>query len=95
MRPHLAFLEQLLQAGPQQAPLVEVLLTAVAAVDDDAAHAAPLQQGLVDREVSDVGHDLVALGVAQRLRLLGRVAVERQRGIRRIAGERVRRQGIR
>ncbi|OLS97656.1 hypothetical protein BJF90_42425 [Pseudonocardia sp. CNS-004] len=94
MRPHLPLLEQLLQAGPQQAPLVEVLLAAVAAVDDDATHAPRLQESLVDREVGEVGHHFVALGVAQRVLLDRLRAVERQRGVVRISGERVRWQRI-
>ena len=44
VRTHLALVEQLLQARPQQAPLVVVLLAAIGAVDHDAPHAARLQQ---------------------------------------------------
>ncbi len=94
MGPHLPLVEQLLEAGAQQAPLVEVLFAAVAAVDDDAAHATRLEECLVDGEIGEVGHDFVALGLAQRLLLDGLRAVERQRGVVRISGERVRWQRI-
>ena len=74
---------------------MEVLLAAVGAVDDDAPHPATLQQGLVDRQVREVGDHLVALGVAHRLGLLGRRSVEGQRRVVRVAGERVWRQCVR
>jgi hypothetical protein len=93
--PHLPLLQQLLEARPQQAPLVEVLLAAVAAVDDDAAHATGLQQSLVDGEVGEIGHHLVALGLAQPVLLAALRTVEGEGGIMRVTGERVRRQGIR
>jgi hypothetical protein len=91
---HLTLVEQLLEAGAQEAPLVEVLLAAVAAVDDDAANATSLEECLVDGEICEVGHHFVALGLAQRLLLDGFRAVERQRGVVRISGERVRWQRI-
>jgi hypothetical protein len=49
---------------------------------------------LVDRQVGEVGHHLVALLVGQRVLLLGLPAVQRQRGVLRIPGERVRRKGV-
>ena len=94
VRAHLPLVEQLLQARPQQAPLVVVLLAAIRAVDHDAAHAARLQQRLVHREIGEVGHHLVALLDAQRLGLAELRGVDRERGVVRIPGERVRRQRI-
>jgi hypothetical protein len=73
---------------------VEVLFAAVAAVDDDATHPASLEECLVDGEIGEVRHNLVALGLAQRLLLDGLRAIERQRGVVRISGERVRWQRI-
>ena len=94
MRAHLALVEQLLQAGPQEAPLVVVLLAAVTTIDDDAPHAARLQQRLVDSEISEIGDDLVTLVEAQRIGIARLGGVDRQRGVVRIPGERVRRQRI-
>ncbi len=95
VRAHLTLVEQLLQARAQQAPLVEVLVAAVAAVDYDAAHPATLQQRLVHGEVGQVGQDLVAVAVGQLLCVVRLRGVQRQRGIVRIPGEGVRWQGVR
>jgi len=62
---------------------------------DDSAHPAGLQQGLVDGEIGQVGHDLVALGLAHLLGLLLCGGVEGQRRIVGIAGEGVWRQCVR
>ncbi len=89
MRAHLALVEQLLQARSQQTPRVVMLLSAVAAVHDDAAHPAALQKCLVHREVGEVGHYLVAFLPTQRIRLVALGDIEGQRRIVWIPGERV------
>lgn len=95
MGPHLPLVQQLLEARPQQTPLVKVLLAAVAAVDDDAAHATGLQQRLVDGEVGEIGHHLVAFGLGQPVLLAALRTVEGEGRVMRVTGERIRRQGIR
>jgi len=89
VRAHPAVGEQLLKAGPQKVPVVEVGQVAFAAVDDDSAHPAWFEKRLVDGQVGEIGEQFGALvfvdGVAGRIvqgvDLPGRIV--------RVVGERV------
>ena len=67
MRAHPPVGQQLLQTGSQQVPVVVVRFVALAAVDDDPADPAGLEEGLVDGQIREIGQQLGAFGVADRL----------------------------
>lgn len=93
MRAHPAGLKQLLQAGPQQVPVVVVLLSTVGAVHHDPAKAAGRQQCLVDGQIAQIGEQPGPLLVIQRLFyvILGVIqCLQRQSRVLRVTSERVR-----
>ncbi len=67
MRAHPADVEQLLQTGPQQMPVMVVQLGTVRAVHRDTAQPARRQQGLIDGQITKVSEQPGALLVVQRL----------------------------
>ncbi len=67
MRSYPTVLQQLTKARLEQVPLVEVRLVAVAALDDDAADAAWLQQQLVQRQVGQVREHVRSFDVVEQL----------------------------
>lgn len=92
MRAHPAGFEQLLEAGPEQLPIVVVLLGAIGAVHDDSAYSARSQQCLVYGQIAQIREQTGPLVVVQLL-LYAIVAVlqgsQRQSRVIRVASERV------
>jgi hypothetical protein len=90
MRAHPAGFEQLLQAGPEQLPVVIVLLSTIRAVHDNAAYSAGSQQSLVDGQIAQVSEQAGSLLIVERFvdAVVGTVqSFQRQSRILRIASE--------
>ena len=71
MHAGLAGVEHVLEVVLQQGPLVEVVLPALLARDDDALHVLGREDGMHLREVRQVGLDVRAFVLGELERLLG------------------------
>ena len=82
--------QQLQQVGPQHVPVVIVVLLTLVAAHHESANSLVRQQGLVNRQVGQVGLDRHSLLLIQGLSRLD--GVQRRRRVAGVVGERVGRQ---